>query len=78
MVKNAPELWSKYLCCLDRVQCYISVSAIEGILFFFPYRAEYTKQIVKPSLGERGVGGAMAVYGVFDAIVSSKFWYDNN
>lgn len=37
---------------------------------FFLLRAEYTKEIVKPVLGERGVGGAMAVYGVFDAIVS--------
>lgn len=36
----------------------------------FDSRAEYTKEIVKPTLGERGVGGAMAVYGVFDAIVS--------
>ena len=33
-------------------------------------RAEFTKYYVQPSLGESGVGGAMAVYGVFDAIVS--------
>lgn len=34
------------------------------------FRAEYTKEIVNPVLGEQGVGGAMAIYGVFDAIVS--------
>ncbi|KAI7736792.1 hypothetical protein M8C21_011227, partial [Ambrosia artemisiifolia] len=33
-------------------------------------RAEFTKYYVQPSLGESGVGGAMAVYGVFDAICS--------
>ncbi|KAK1392595.1 putative Ion channel regulatory protein, UNC-93 [Heracleum sosnowskyi] len=32
--------------------------------------AEYTKFIVEPVLGEAGVGGAMAVYGAFDAICS--------
>ncbi|KAI8015686.1 UNC93-like protein 3 [Camellia lanceoleosa] len=32
--------------------------------------AEYTKYIVEPALGESGVGGAMAVYGAFDAICS--------
>lgn len=36
------------------------------------FRAEYTKFIVEPVLGEGGVGGAMAVYGAFDAIVSIK------
>lgn len=36
------------------------------------FRAEYTKFIVEPVLGEAGVGGAMAVYGAFDAIVSMK------
>ncbi|CAL5376962.1 unnamed protein product [Camellia sinensis] len=30
--------------------------------------AEYTKYIAEPALGESGVGGAMAVYGAFDAI----------
>ncbi|CAL5357774.1 unnamed protein product [Camellia sinensis] len=30
--------------------------------------AECTKYIAKPALGESGVGGAMAVYGAFDAI----------
>ncbi|KAI3986225.1 hypothetical protein MKX01_031461 [Papaver californicum] len=32
--------------------------------------AEFTKEIVKPALGVSGVGGSMAVYGVFDAISS--------
>ncbi|KAF3960586.1 hypothetical protein CMV_014713 [Castanea mollissima] len=32
--------------------------------------AEFTKDIVTPALGESGVGGAMAVYGAFDAICS--------
>ncbi|CAN4116124.1 unnamed protein product [Withania somnifera] len=32
--------------------------------------AEFTKYIVKPTMGESGVGGAMAIYGVFDAICS--------
>ncbi|CAL5437540.1 unnamed protein product [Camellia sinensis] len=31
--------------------------------------AECTKYIAEPALGESGVGGAMAVYGAFDAIV---------
>jgi hypothetical protein len=35
------------------------------------HRAEFTKDVVTPALGESGVGGAMAVYGAFDAIVSS-------
>lgn len=36
----------------------------------FNFRAEFTKEIVTPALGVSGVGGAMAVYGAFDAIVS--------
>ncbi|XP_031396379.1 UNC93-like protein 3 [Punica granatum] len=32
--------------------------------------AEFTKEVVKPALGVRGVGGSMAVYGAFDAICS--------
>lgn len=35
-------------------------------------RAEFTKEIVTPALGVSGVGGAMAVYGAFDAIVSMR------
>lgn len=38
--------------------------------FFFFCRAEFTKEVVKPALGVSGVGGSMAVYGAFDAIVS--------
>ncbi|TYI87507.1 hypothetical protein E1A91_D04G140300v1 [Gossypium mustelinum] len=33
--------------------------------------ADYTKDVVNPILGEAGVGGAMAVYGAFYAIVST-------
>lgn len=33
-------------------------------------RAEFTKHVVKPALGVSGVGGAMAVFGASDAIVS--------
>ena len=36
----------------------------------YHFRAEFTKYIVKPALGVSGVGGAMAVFGDFDAIVS--------
>ncbi|KAM2891539.1 hypothetical protein COP2_009815 [Malus domestica] len=32
--------------------------------------AEFAKYIVKPMLGMSGVGGAMAVYGAFDAVCS--------
>ncbi|KAF5955015.1 hypothetical protein HYC85_007871 [Camellia sinensis] len=35
----------------------------------YNFKAEYTKYIAEPALGESGVGGAMAVYGAFDAIV---------
>lgn len=37
----------------------------------FHFRAEFTKEIVSPALGVSGVGGSMAVYGAFDAIVST-------
>lgn len=40
----------------------------------FGVRAEFTKEIVKPALGVSGVGGSMALYGVFGAIVSSLIW----
>ncbi|KAF5956056.1 hypothetical protein HYC85_008912 [Camellia sinensis] len=36
----------------------------------YNFRAEYTKYIIEPALGESSVGGAMAVYGAFDAICS--------
>ena len=37
---------------------------------FLPFRAEFTKYIVTPALGVSGVGGSMAVFGAFDAVVS--------
>ncbi|KAF5956053.1 hypothetical protein HYC85_008909 [Camellia sinensis] len=36
----------------------------------YNFKAEYTKYIAEPALGESSVGGAMAVYGAFDAICS--------
>lgn len=39
---------------------------------FPPFSAEFTKDIVTPAIGVSGVGGAMAVYGAFDAIVSME------
>ncbi|EYU26756.1 hypothetical protein MIMGU_mgv1a0198711mg, partial [Erythranthe guttata] len=50
-----------------RILLVIPLIAYSGLQQAFVW-AEYTKEIVKPTLGERGVGGAMAVYGVFDAI----------
>lgn len=38
------------------------------VLFF---RAEFTNKVVTPALGVSGVGGAMAIYGAADAIVSA-------
>lgn len=35
-------------------------------------RAEFTKEVVTPAIGVSGVGGAMAVYGALDAVVSLK------
>ncbi|PIN11958.1 putative membrane protein [Handroanthus impetiginosus] len=52
-----------------RILLVIPLMAYSGLQQAFVW-AEYTKEIVKPALGERGVGGAMAVYGVFDAISS--------
>ncbi|KAL7136485.1 hypothetical protein ABFS83_10G034300 [Erythranthe nasuta] len=52
-----------------RILLVIPLIAYSGLQQAFVW-AEYTKEIVKPTLGERGVGGAMAVYGVFDAISS--------
>lgn len=39
---------------------------------FHNFRAEFTKDIVKPALGVSGVAGTMVVYGAFDAIVSMR------
>ncbi|KAL8480532.1 hypothetical protein ACS0TY_027175 [Phlomoides rotata] len=52
-----------------RILLVIPLLAYSGLQQAFVW-AEYTKVIVKPVLGERGVGGAMAVYGIFDAISS--------
>ncbi|KAK6140308.1 hypothetical protein DH2020_025945 [Rehmannia glutinosa] len=52
-----------------RILLVIPLMAYSGLQQAFVW-AEYTKEIVKPTLGERGVGGAMAVYGLFDAISS--------
>ncbi|PKI39395.1 hypothetical protein CRG98_040261 [Punica granatum] len=37
--------------------------------------AEFTKEVVKPALGVRGVGGSMAVYGAFDAIFLVELFF---
>ncbi|XP_039059443.1 UNC93-like protein 3 isoform X2 [Hibiscus syriacus] len=47
----------------------IPLIAYSGLQQAFVW-AEYTKDVVNPTLGEAGVGGAMAVYGAFDAICS--------
>ncbi|CAL5334916.1 unnamed protein product [Camellia sinensis] len=50
-----------------RMLLIIPLIAYSGLQQAFVW-AEYTKYIVEPALGESGVGGAMAVYGAFDAI----------
>ncbi|KAL1545922.1 UNC93-like protein 3 [Salvia divinorum] len=52
-----------------RIFLVIPLIAYSGLQQAFVW-AEYTKEIVNPVLGEQGVGGAMAIYGVFDAISS--------
>ncbi|XP_057778933.1 UNC93-like protein 3 [Salvia miltiorrhiza] len=52
-----------------RILLVIPLMAYSGLQQAFVW-AEYTKEIVNPVLGEQGVGGAMAIYGVFDAISS--------
>ncbi|XP_047938017.1 UNC93-like protein 3 [Salvia hispanica] len=52
-----------------RILLVIPLIAYSGLQQAFVW-AEYTKEIVNPVLGEQGVGGAMAIYGVFDAISS--------
>ncbi|THF99286.1 hypothetical protein TEA_028167 [Camellia sinensis var. sinensis] len=51
-----------------RMLLIIPLIAYSGLQQAFVW-AECTKYIAKPALGESGVGGAMAVYGAFDAIV---------
>ncbi|KAG0468094.1 hypothetical protein HPP92_017422 [Vanilla planifolia] len=50
-----------------RVLLIIPLFAYSGLQQAFVW-AEFTKKIVEPALGLSGVGGAMAVYGVADAI----------
>ncbi|KAJ8538370.1 hypothetical protein K7X08_014910 [Anisodus acutangulus] len=52
-----------------RMLLVIPLTAYSGLQQAFVW-AEFTKYIVKPTMGESGVGGAMAVYGFFDAICS--------
>ncbi|OMO97150.1 hypothetical protein COLO4_14849 [Corchorus olitorius] len=52
-----------------RMLLIIPLIAYSGLQQAFVW-ADYTKDVVNPILGESGVGGAMAVYGAFDAICS--------
>ncbi|GLT92512.1 hypothetical protein SLE2022_103460 [Rubroshorea leprosula] len=52
-----------------RMLLIIPLIAYSGLQQAFVW-ADFTKDVVKPALGESGVGGAMAVYGAFDAICS--------
>ncbi|EPS67279.1 hypothetical protein M569_07495, partial [Genlisea aurea] len=52
-----------------RILLLIPLMVYSGLQQAFVW-AVYTKDIVKPTLGESGVGGAMAVYGLFDAVFS--------
>ncbi|KAJ0027961.1 hypothetical protein Pint_35452 [Pistacia integerrima] len=49
----------------------IPLIAYSGLQQAFVW-AEFTKEIVTPTLGAPGVGGAMAMYGAFDALVSKR------
>ncbi|KAM7263246.1 hypothetical protein ACFE04_000929 [Oxalis oulophora] len=55
--------------CDVRMLLIIPLFAYSGLQQAFVW-AEFTKGIVKPVLGSAGVGGAMAVYGAFDALSS--------
>ncbi|XP_047330266.1 UNC93-like protein 3 [Impatiens glandulifera] len=52
-----------------RMLLLIPLIAYSGLQQAFVW-AEFTKFIVKPTLGESGVGGAMAVYGAFNSLCS--------
>uniref|UniRef100_A0A5B7AJJ7 Putative UNC93-like protein 3 n=1 Tax=Davidia involucrata TaxID=16924 RepID=A0A5B7AJJ7_DAVIN len=52
-----------------RMLLIIPLFAYSGLQQAFVW-AEFTKDIVTPALGVSGVGGAMAVYGAFDALCS--------
>ncbi|GFY93264.1 major facilitator superfamily protein [Actinidia rufa] len=53
----------------SRMLLIIPLIAYSGLQQAFVW-AEFTKYIVEPALGVSGVGGAMAVFGAFDAICS--------
>lgn len=55
--------------CDIRMLLVIPLTAYSGLQQAFVW-AEFTKYIVKPALGVSGIGGAMAVYGAFDALCS--------
>ncbi|XP_021973274.1 UNC93-like protein 3 [Helianthus annuus] len=65
------SLWNQIITplCDVRMLLIVPLIAFSGLQQAFVW-AEFTKYYVQPSLGESGVGGAMAVYGVFDAICS--------
>ncbi|KAF5750955.1 UNC93-like protein 3 isoform X1 [Tripterygium wilfordii] len=52
-----------------RMLLIIPLMAYSGLQQAFVW-AEFTKYVVTPALGVSGIGGAMAVYGAFDAICS--------
>lgn len=52
-----------------RMLLIIPLLAYSGLQQAFVW-SEFTKKIVKPALGEAGIGGSMAVYGAADAICS--------
>lgn len=65
------SLWKHVITplCDRRLLLIVPLIAYSGLQQAFVW-AEFTKYFVQPYLGESGVGGAMAVYGVFDAICS--------
>ncbi|KAJ0771552.1 putative UNC93-like protein 3, plant [Helianthus annuus] len=65
------SLWKQVVTplCDMRLLLIVPLIAFSGLRQAFVW-AEFTKYYVQPSLGESGVGGAMAVYGAFDAICS--------
>nr|GLL25808.1 UNC93-like protein 3 [Ipomoea trifida] len=52
-----------------RMLLVVPLIAYSGLQQAFVW-AEFTKYLVQPKMGESGVGGAMAIYGLFDAICS--------
>lgn len=52
-----------------RLLLIIPLFAYSGLQQAFVW-AEFTKKIVKPAIGESGIGGSMAIYGAADAICS--------